>query len=205
MSRPKVVGPGDVLASGGASMTYKMPSSYVSPQIQEDFDSLSEGEFRAKYYISSVEYEKLKADPTGLKNLIRFNKTIGHTEEEAPATEVKVEDKRPDFEALEKQREADLAKQKVVIAEDRERALCTTAQPLGKNVLLWRIPELGSFIQLADSNKQKPLKCLVVAVAPRLSVKKGDEVLVRRHSGTELENELEGLTVIHVDDILLKL
>jgi chaperonin GroES len=194
-------GPGDFLAQGGKSMTYKMPSNYVAAQIQEDFEKMDEGEFRTKYFVSTDEYARLKEDQKGLANLIQI-KTVSRDPE--PEETIKVEDKRPDYTALEAQREADRLKQIQVIEEERQEVLRIKAQPLGKNVLLWRIPEVTGFITIADVSNEKPLECMVISGGVS-KLKSGDKVLIRRFSGSETKIEDHDVTIIHVDDILLKL
>lgn len=90
-----------------------------------------------------------------------------------------------------------------------------TAVPLGSKILVWRIPEAEGLIQMADSAKEKPLECQVVAVSATglneydtkalALLKTGDKVLLRRNSGTEIKVEEHDLTVVHVMDVLLKL
>lgn len=90
-----------------------------------------------------------------------------------------------------------------------------SAVPLGSKVLIWRIPEEEGLIELADIAIEKPLVCQVIAVsatglnefdAKALALlTPGDKVLIRRNAGTEVKVEEADLTVLHVQDVLLKL
>jgi chaperonin GroES len=89
------------------------------------------------------------------------------------------------------------------------------AVPLGSKVLVWRVPEEQGVIELADSAKEKPLECVILAVsttglsefdtAALALLKKDDKVLIRKNSGTEVKVEGHEITCLHVMDILLKL
>lgn len=89
------------------------------------------------------------------------------------------------------------------------------AIPLGSKILVWRIPEEEGLIAMADIAIEKPLECWVIGVsATGLNeydsralelLQPGDKVLVRRNSGTEVKVEGNELTVLHVQDVLLKL
>src|SRR5581483_6638823 len=87
------------------------------------------------------------------------------------------------------------------------------ARPLGSKVLLWRIPEVEGAVVTPDAFKDKPVRCKVVAVSDSLrfpspnptSISVGDEVLIRSFSGTEVKVDGHDLTVVLVDDILLRL
>lgn len=106
------------------------------------------------------------------------------------------------------------------VGEPKEKSVTPVAPsvkavPLGAKVLVWRVPEPESVIQMADIAVEKPLECVVVAVSvtglneydtKALSqLQPGDRVLVRKNSGTEIKVEGSELTVLHVMDILLKL
>lgn len=89
------------------------------------------------------------------------------------------------------------------------------AIPVGSKCLVWRVPEVGGVIELAESAKEKPLECIILKVsstglseydsAALALLKAGDKVLVRKNSGTEVKVEGHEVTVLHVMDILLKL
>jgi chaperonin GroES len=88
-------------------------------------------------------------------------------------------------------------------------------EPIGSKVCLWREPDEEGLIAIADSAKEKPLQAIVIAVSSvglnefdskaLSSLKKGDRVLVRKHSGTEIKVDGFEVTVMHVQDILGKL
>lgn len=90
-----------------------------------------------------------------------------------------------------------------------------SAVPLGSKVLVWRVPEEEGIIAIADSAKEKPLDCVVLAVSTTglneydsqalALLQQGDKVLIRKNSGTEIKIEGVEVTVLHVQDILLKL
>lgn len=81
-----------------------------------------------------------------------------------------------------------------------------TVTPMGQKVLLWRIPVREGLIVEADTAKEKPLDCIVVAVNPSEQVLKvGDKVKIRKFSGTEIELMGHEFTIIMTADVLLKL
>jgi chaperonin GroES len=116
------------------------------------------------------------------------------------AVEPKVVDKRPNY---------DLAPAPKPVAP------AVKAVPLGSKVLVWRVPEDEGLIAIADSAKEKPLECEVVAVSAvglneydtqlLAALHKGDKILIRKHTGSEIKVEGHELTVLHVQDVLLRL
>lgn len=90
-----------------------------------------------------------------------------------------------------------------------------SAVPVGSKLLVWRIPEEKGLIEMADVGKEKPLECEVLAVSATglneydskalALFQPGDKVLIRRNTGTEIKVEGHDLTILHVQDVLLKL
>lgn len=81
-----------------------------------------------------------------------------------------------------------------------------SAKPLGKNILVRRIKDTYTgLIQLADIAQEKPVRCEVIAVSEQVtSLQPGDFILIRRYSGSEIEVGGQELTVLHVEDVLLR-
>lgn len=83
-----------------------------------------------------------------------------------------------------------------------------TATPFGKKVLVWRIPDEAKLVEVAEPFRDKPLECVIVAVPdglPEHAPLVGDKVIIRKLSGTEIKIQGHPLTVVHVDDILVRL
>ena len=80
------------------------------------------------------------------------------------------------------------------------------AKPMGRSILVQRIPDKQGLIVLADTAKEKPVRCEVIAVPVNVKqVKKGDRILIRRYSGSEIELGGQEFTVLDIADVLLKL
>ena len=88
-------------------------------------------------------------------------------------------------------------------------------RPLHDRVIVKRLEEerkSAGGILIPDSAAEKPLKAEVVAVGPgkrtddgkihALDVKKGDQVLIGKYSGTEVKVDGEDLVVLREDDIM---
>jgi chaperonin GroES len=188
-------GKGDILASGGRTATYAVPSAYVDPQVREDFESLDEGAFRTKYRITPSEYTALKLDPAKLKDLVRFNwKTPEDViEDDALRAPMKVVDKRPDYSP----------KPKPVFK----------GQALGEHVVVLRddIVDQVGLIKLADSAQEKPLTAVVVSVGAKVAeaikdeLKPGDRVLIPRYAGSEIDVQGGTWTYLHCLDVIVRL
>jgi chaperonin GroES len=80
------------------------------------------------------------------------------------------------------------------------------AKPMGRSILVQRIPEKQGLIVLADTEKEKSVHCEVITVPVNVKqVKKGDRVLIRRYSGSEIELGGQQFTILDIADVLLKL
>ncbi|MBL6752471.1 MAG: co-chaperone GroES [Nevskia sp.] len=88
-------------------------------------------------------------------------------------------------------------------------------RPLHDRVIVKRLEEekkSAGGILIPDSAAEKPLKAEVVAVGPGKrtddgkihapDVKKGDQVLIGKYSGTEVKVDGEDLVVLREDDIM---
>jgi len=109
---------------------------------------------------------------------------------------------KPEFEITDRRVDYD----KPLPPEPEPTCPVVSAKPLGAKVLLWRKPAKVGLIVEADTARELPLECEVVAVSDeetRLQV--GDKVLIRKFSGTEITVDGHELTVINVADVLLKL
>ena len=90
--------------------------------------------------------------------------------------------------------------------ELEQQAEIERAKPMGRTILVQRIPEKQGLIVIADSGEEKPCRCEVIAVPVNVKqVKKGDKVLIRRYSGSEVELGGQEFTTIDIADVLLKL
>lgn len=167
MSNRDMSTPGDALARGAKSATYRVPSNYE----QEGPD-------------------------------IKFNKTVA---EELPSTvdnfSAKAEHERI---AAQDKRIAEMAAHDAAVVVEWDLVKNVTAKPMDGKVLVWRIPEHQSILQLADTDCDKPIRCRVVAAGGH-KLYRGAEVLIRTFSGTEVTVDGLKLTVILNEDILLVL
>jgi chaperonin GroES len=88
-------------------------------------------------------------------------------------------------------------------------------RPLHDRVIVKRLEEekkSAGGILIPDSAAEKPLKAEVVAVGPgkrtddgkihAVDLKKGDQVLIGKYSGTEVKVDGEDLVVLREDDIM---
>ena len=83
-------------------------------------------------------------------------------------------------------------------------------EPLGDRVVLQQLQAeetTKSGIVLPGQNKEKPQQAKVIAVGPgteevKMEVKKGDEVIYSKYSGTEVKLEDEEYIVVKQSDIL---
>ena len=88
-------------------------------------------------------------------------------------------------------------------------------KPLGDRILVRRIEEEAQKegqIIIPDTAKEKPQNAKVVAVGPGklddkgkripLEVRKGDQVLIGKYSGTEVNLNGEEHLILHGDDVL---
>lgn len=91
-------------------------------------------------------------------------------------------------------------------------------EPLGDGVLIKPIEQeevTASGLVLPDTAKEKPQEGKIISVGPgRLSedgkrvameVKKGDKVLFRKYSGTEVKDGEEELLIVRESDIVAKI
>ena len=82
--------------------------------------------------------------------------------------------------------------------------------PLGDRVVLKQLvaeETTKSGIVLPGQNKEKPQQAKVIAVGPgtedvKMEVKKGDEVIYSKYSGTEVKIEDEEYIIVKQSDIL---
>ena len=82
--------------------------------------------------------------------------------------------------------------------------------PLGDKVVLKQLEAeetTTSGIVLPGQNKEKPQQAKVIAVGPgteevKMEVKKGDEVIYSKYSGTEVKIEDEEYIIVKQSDIL---
>lgn len=83
-------------------------------------------------------------------------------------------------------------------------------KPLGDRVVLQyqeAEEKTESGILLPDSAKEKPQEAVVVAVGPgkdgqQMQIKKGDKVIVKQYSGTEIKLDDEEFVIVSQSDIL---
>jgi len=168
MANKNMATPGDALARGAKSATYRVPSN---------FD-----------------------DGSGDK--IVFHGTV------APEGEVELTDHVDNsallFEKAQNERIAELAAFQEALVAEWMLVKQIKARPMGKKVLVWRIPEKKTLLELAETDTDKPVKCRVVSTNVN-GLNQEDEVIIRNFSGTEVKLEGIILTVILAEDILLKL
>ena len=86
--------------------------------------------------------------------------------------------------------------------------MATKVTPLGKNVLIKPIQaqeKTGTGIYLPETaSQEKPQEGAVIAVgdSDKIKVKKGQNVIYSRYSGTEVEIDGEECLIVKSDDIL---
>lgn len=198
------VGPGDLLAGGasGAKATYRMPSSYVDPVIQEDFGKLGESEFRVKYGVSPASYSKLREDPSGLKDLVRFNFKLNPDEEAAFEDDklrkpMQVTDKR-----------------KFEVDGNRKPKPAFKGQALGTHLIIELdevVEKTQGGIVLADTAKELPTTGTVVSVGGKVcevlndTVSKGDRIMIPRYSASAIQIHGTPYTWIAAEDVIVRL
>ncbi len=91
-------------------------------------------------------------------------------------------------------------------------------EPLGDGVLIKPIEQeevTASGLVLPDTAKEKPQEGKIVSVGPRrlsedgkrvaMEVKKGDKVLYRKYSGTEVKEGEEEYLIVRESDIVAKI
>ncbi len=96
--------------------------------------------------------------------------------------------------------------------------MARTLEPLGDGVLIKPTEKeevTASGLVLPDTAKEKPQEGEVVAVGPgrlgedgnrvAMEVKKGDKVMYRKYSGTELKEDDEDYLIVRESDIVAKI
>lgn len=87
--------------------------------------------------------------------------------------------------------------------------MSTTIKPLGDRVVATREEvsnKTASGLYLPDSAKEKPVLAVVAAVGPEVkSLKKGDRIVYKEYSTTELKVDGTEYLIVKEDDVLATL